>query len=365
MRITNIVAIAVFCFLHATRPWADTVTPNDRVSSGLNVRAEATASSSLVGRLEVGQHADLVGQIPYWYNVQLSDGSLGWVSKGYSHVVTELSQAQVLRLGSWNILKLGWENGKDYELVAEVIEENYDLVGIVEVMQKSGSLHPGYDTLLAQLGNAWKGFITEDPRPDTSSQHSEFYGVLFRESKVQPCAQWNNLRYFPDGDGAPESDLDDRFSREPAIGCFVSGNFDFLFATYHATWSDGDLNEIAAEVSNIHQVLEFMSESKPGEMDLLISGDFNLVPVDLAEAIGREIPTAGEGSTLNRQGERTGNLYDHLLVANSQSTTELIGSAEVVDPRNKAASNKLFYKSVSDHLPIVARFDIASADDDP
>ena len=62
-----------------------------------------------------------------------------------------------------------------------------------------------------------------------------------------------------------------------------------------------------------------MASSSPGEGDLLIIGDFTLVPSDLDEAISREVPTAGTGSTLNGSGERTGNLYDHLVVADASA----------------------------------------------
>jgi len=45
-------------------------------------------------------------------------------------------------------------------------------------------------------------------------------------------------------------------------------------------------------------------------------GDFNLVPVKLAAATSLNDWTEGEGSTLNNRGERTSNLYDHVVVDN-------------------------------------------------
>jgi hypothetical protein len=39
-------------------------------------------------------------------------------------------------------------------------------------------------------------------------------------------------------------------------------------------------------------------------------------------------------------------------------------SAQVLDVRKKASTNKMFYKTVSDHLPIVGRFIRNRADDD-
>ena len=154
------------------------------------------------------------------------------------------------------------------------------------------------------------------------------------------------------------------FSREPAFGCFVAGNFDFILAPYHAVWAEGDIDDISAEVGNIDDVFASMQAARSSEKDLLISGDFNLVPTDLAIAINREIPTVGTGSTLNGSGDRTQNLYDHLILSDPDETSELIGTAEVIDVRNQATSKKIFFKTVSDHLPIVARFDTSAADDD-
>lgn len=58
-------------------------------------------------------------------------------------------EPRTVRLGAWNIKKLGHGSSKRYDLVAQVIEEHFDLVAILEVMQKGGT-HPGYDELLGQ-----------------------------------------------------------------------------------------------------------------------------------------------------------------------------------------------------------------------
>ncbi len=99
-----------------------------------------------------------------------------------------------------------------------------------------------------------------------------------------------------------------------------------------------------------------MAAAQPGEKDLLIAGDFNLVPSDLAAGIGREVPTSGAGSTLNGSGERTQNLYDHLVVSSTAATAEQIGAAEILDVRAEATDKRTFFRTVSDHLPLVARF---------
>jgi hypothetical protein len=46
------------------------------------------------------------------------------------------------------------------------------------------------------------------------------------------------------------------------------------------------------------------------------------------------------------------------------ATQELRGDAKVLDVVNKASTPKAFYKTVSDHLPIVAMIKCGGADDD-
>ncbi len=107
-----------------------------------------------------------------------------------------------------------------------------------------------------------------------------------------------------------------------------------------------------------------MRASRPGEADLFIAGDFNLTPDILAGVISAADRTIGTGSTLNSKGGQTANLYDHLLVFDKHATSELVMDAKVLDVRNRVSSNKVFYQTVSDHLPIMARFFRNRADDD-
>jgi hypothetical protein len=126
----------------------------------------------------------------------------------------------------------------------------------------------------------------------------------------------------------------------------------------------GDEDIIVEEVDNLSQVFVAMQHARPGEADLFVAGDFNLTPEVLKEHSPAADKTTGTGSTLNSSGVRTANLYDHLLVRDSHATSELVVPAQVLDVRKKASTNKMFYKTVSDHLPIVGRFIRNRSDDD-
>jgi hypothetical protein len=83
---------------------------------------------------------------------------------------------------------------------------------------------------------------------------------------------------------------------------------DVLMAPYHATWADGNEDQIVAEVEHLAEAFEAMSDVVPGEKALLVIGDFNLVPEILADAMPAAERTAGTGSTLNSRGARRRNL---------------------------------------------------------
>jgi hypothetical protein len=219
---------------------------------------------------------------------------------------------------------------------------------------------------------------------------------------VRPCANWTSiafsdtgeskpsLQYFPDNDGSDQGTGPDRFSREPAYACFEAGfdsgahsglktesgapsglnpkdgavGVDFMLGAYHVTWSDGNEDEIVDEVSNLKTVFMAMEQAKPGEANSLIVGDFNLVPSILHGAVSAADRTEGSGSTLNSNGDRTINLYDHILVHDEAATSEMVGNAVVLNRIGLAATPKIFYQTVSDHLPVMVRMRSSGPDDD-
>ncbi len=343
--------------------YADLVFPSSRVITFLKVRAAPDSSSAVSNRLLPGSPAVLLGSTNYWHHIELPSGDQGYVSRSWSDVQPDL------RLGAWNIKKLGHGSSKDYPMVAAVINENFDILTVIEVMQKSGG-HPGYDALRQELGASWAGLVTTVPRPNTAAGYAEFYAILYRLNTVRPCQDGEPLQYFQDNDGSPTETGLDLFVREPAFACFesITGNggkgWDFMLAAYHATWADGDEELITEEVMNLPRVFEAMQQARPGEKDLFVAGDFNLTPDVLDGLTATSDKTVGSGSTLNSKGVRTKNMYDHLLILNAQATGELVLPAQVLDVRSKASSNKSFYKTMSDHLPIMGRFVRDTVDDD-
>jgi len=345
------------------------IAPSDRVETRLNVREEPVAGSPIVGKLEVNETADLIESIPYWYHVRLYNGVEAYVSKAWSTelLLPDAPEARI-RLGAWNVKKLGHGATKDFRAVASVIEAHFDILALVEVMQRGGG-HPGYDRLLEVLGTGWRGLVTDTPRPNNPSDGSaEFYAVLYRDGVARPCAGWDGLRYHEDG-SAGDTCLD-LFSREPAYGCFEAGfdagpaGVDFLLGVYHARWAGGNEVEIKGEARHLDAVLAVMALARPGEKDIVLAGDFNLRPEALAGVTTAADRTTGTGSTLNLEGHVTVNLYDHLLLCDEVASAEFLGSARVLDVRQVAVTERVFYQTVSDHLPIVIEVRAGGPDDD-
>jgi hypothetical protein len=70
---------------------------------------------------------------------------------------SEARPSEKIRLCSWNIAKLSHGDAKDFGVIRAVLEENWDLAAIEEVMQKAGG-HPGYENLMTALGDDWSGW---------------------------------------------------------------------------------------------------------------------------------------------------------------------------------------------------------------
>jgi hypothetical protein len=84
-----LIALAVSLAGFASVGAADQVTPSQRVKSRLNVRAEAAPGSRVVAGLRPGDVAPLVATRDGWHEVQLEDGSTGFVSAAFSEVLPE------------------------------------------------------------------------------------------------------------------------------------------------------------------------------------------------------------------------------------------------------------------------------------
>lgn len=273
--------------------------------------------------------------------------------------------SETLRIGAWNLRKLGFEAGKDHAAIARIIAAELDLVALLEVVWSQDEQALAQLTRL--LAPSFTLIRTSSPRPNLSSPHSEYYVVAYRNERVAPCAELPELSYFADGDGSDDSATRGLFLREPAFGCFRARHAayasDFLLAVYHAQWGDGAARAIANEVRHVDRVFAAMRAKLPSERMLFMIGDFNLLPAELAPLSAARDRTLGSGSTLDAEGNLSSHLYDHLLAFGEAANAALVADAHVLDVRGEAIDPKQFRRQISDHLPIVAQLRLSEDDD--
>jgi hypothetical protein len=266
-----------------------------------------------------------------------------------------------LRVGAWNVRKLGFESSKDTARIAAIIEQHFDLIALLEVVWSADDAT--YEILVEQLGPGWQLLRTLTPRPNLPSPHAEYYVVALRSARVGTCDQGSALEYVEDGDGSDQSPRRGLFLREPAFACFRTrgagaGN-DFVLGAYHAEWGSGAADAIASEVAHVDRAFDAMRARFPQERQQLLVGDFNLDSAALAPLTAASDRTRGAGSTLDTEGRISDHLYDHLLALGRASEAALEGDAEVLDVRGEAFDPKRFRAQISDHLPLVAQLRVS------
>ncbi len=278
-------------------------------------------------------------------------------------VVAEPAVAQnvgSIRLGTWNTNGLGVGGDRNFEAVAAVIENNFDIVALTNVAGLQG-----YEKLMASLGSGWNGMVSSSIRKGERGEHD---AIVHRRAAVRPCSGWNRLVRASESGGGAE--LADRFEQEPVFSCFEAvpagkrRSVDFILAAYRATWGDGDSAAVAAEVRLLDRVFAAMARSRPGERDLIVAGRINLAAAEVPLATSATDRTRGSGSALNLLGEIVPGLRDRVLVHDPKSTGELIGTATVLDVRGVAADPGYYRRVVSNHLPLMVRLRTDIADDD-
>ncbi len=80
-------ALAGLCF--ADSVLADWVVPSDLVTMRVVLREGPSTSTPDIGSLRPGERLPFVGSVPRWHQVELADGTLGFVSKGWTRIIPE------------------------------------------------------------------------------------------------------------------------------------------------------------------------------------------------------------------------------------------------------------------------------------
>jgi endonuclease/exonuclease/phosphatase family metal-dependent hydrolase len=252
--------------------------------------------------------------------------------------VTAAATAEV-RIASWNIRHLGWNNGKDFDAVA-LVALQFDIIAIQELMEPA-ALTRLRDRLEGVTGVAWRQLTSQ---PQGRGRYQEHYGFLWRSDRVR----------YEQG-AATFLDPGDAFAREPISARFrrLDSGAPFVLATVHIRHGDGRSDRIP-EIQALTRYWRWLAETH-ADVDLrLLAGDFNLEPGDPAwralDAHARALLTRG-GSTLSTLEGRYASLYDNIFVPDDyrlgNATWGVFRYPEAFNWSHLGARDR-----VSDHAPV-------------
>jgi hypothetical protein len=154
------------------------------------------------------------------------------------------------------------------------------------------------------------------------------------------------------------------------------GNFDFLMIVLHLKASRGATERATRDRQAAHIADFIESATAGGERDVLVIGDYNMIPGDDDSNFDEMNPDgflrfvssddlAGQFSHLDGTGDCDGgNLLDGFAIS-ADHTGEYIEGSLRIFPMHRALNRSLcdFRGQVSDHLPLIARFRILVDDD--
>jgi len=210
---------------------------------------------------------------------------------------TALAQA---RAASWNIQNLGWNNGKDYEALAEV-GRLFDLIAVQEVMNQEG-IDRFQQALEVRAQTSWEQMCSH---LIGRGSYREMYCFVWRPDTVT----WI-------GGAAIYLDDADIFAREPFSSIFQTNDgFEFVATSVHAIYGDSVAVRQAEAIAlrDYHDWLRETFEERP----VFLMGDFNLAPTNPAWGPMGEVayPLIQEGATtISMIDGRFANLYDNIWV---------------------------------------------------
>lgn len=283
---------------------------------------------------------------------------LGDESESRSAPSSPPAPAQV-RVASWNLHRLG-QGHKNLDAVAEVMAA-YDLVAIQELMTKDAA-----EALVDELPG-FAVLYTDSPRP-LEGRYREYYAFFYRTERFEPV--FNS--YVPDPD--------DRFVREPFVGCFATrgDDHDLCFVNVHIVFGD-KVAQRKAEILALDDALRWAQQARD-DAHWVVLGDYNR-PVDdgdrddepeaeWAELLDRQrlvrplVLTAPDQATTITK-DHYASSYDHIFVS-----TELAGRVRAAGVSDVVAEHcemnfARCHDELSDHAPVFVELTLDEAEASP
>ncbi|MEP6707495.1 MAG: endonuclease/exonuclease/phosphatase family protein [Pyrinomonadaceae bacterium] len=284
-----------------------------------------------------------------------------------------LSQtASFARIAAWNQQGVSFDNQgqvspihKPDELRAAIAAINPDVIALSEVNSEE-SMNEIVATPFANGATYKVSMDSDQPTPQKIA-------VLFKDS---PDISVGNRRAVPGSD----DNQPDRLRKAWAFDVRIK-NFDFLLIAVHLKSGRG-VTERATRNRQARAIADFIHHevTTKAEKDVLVVGDYNMIPTQDAQTFSRLSPGPANNEFLRfissslappshidgcNHSHPTGNLLDGFSISRVQ-THEWTGFVRILQLQTLLPNMGCtrYKDSVSDHLPLVARFRTAMPDDD-
>lgn len=252
------------------------------------------------------------------------------------YIKTDKSIKPLDTIAVFNVLNLGWNNSKDMEALACIIN-HFNITGLIEV--QSGETMTELKNYLERLsGKEWEYHIS--PTDAGRSSYREYYAFIWRKDEV---SMTGITGFYPE--------KNDEFIREPYAASFFMDSFSFVFVLTHIIYGKNKSMR-RAEVMELNNVYLHFQKLHEDEDDLIIGGDFNIPVSDPAFTIFEiddftHAVSAAQKTTIGYTGLSSS--YDNILFS-VKYTDEYSGKSGVLNFTDD--NYKKVRKFVSDHLPV-------------
>lgn len=254
------------------------------------------------------------------------------------------ADTQSIKLASWNVRILSSSSRDDQELssIASIINR-YDLVAIQELRDNEV-----IDRLLSMLPGEYEAAVSGKTGRGIKEQYAFFYNSSLIDTLGSPYLF---------------GDPDDLLIREPFIGHFRAGSFDFTLISIHSIYG-AFVHDRRAEISLMDDILTLVDEANGAEEDVILLGDFNMPADDYSwemEGFTNLIPPHMK-TTITETSS-----YDNMWFSRDTFEHEfsvfyeLYNFDELIFADDDAEASK----AVSDHRSISVLMNVNGTDDDP
>lgn len=280
-----------------------------------------------------------------------------------------------IRVAAWNVQGVRFDsNGnpspifKSARLANAIKAIRPDVIALSEVNSEAEVRR-----IIQELGN--DGLMYRYTMLANQQRGMQMLAILFRQG-----IQVTNQRLIP-GSDAGQSSL-----RKALAAHFKSGDFDFLLVGVHLKSSRGRAPR-HTRTRQMRAIRRFIEErvQATGEQDVLVAGDYNMIPVEdqanfnelspeggfMRFISSEEFALPGGGFQISHLNDcpvsdPDNNLLDGFAIAREGTQDEYVAdSLEILQLHGLLGVDCSNYRrDFSDHLPLVARFRTDTGDDD-